>query len=113
MSLSGRNLSTRRSLLPFANPVMPIQIVRIAVPRNARSFNNNFVLEGGQFGIKLRQVKPSNRIIIHDFEPEDIVTFQWKILKQVMQSDVILADHDPEHVGGLLVVVVLGNVVVD
>jgi hypothetical protein len=69
--------------------------------------------EGGDSHFQVIQIQPYDKTIKRTFKSEDIAPPQWKVLKNMLQSDAFLTEWEHEGVGLFRAVLILRDVVVN
>lgn len=108
----GRGMGGRRSMLSFNESIVPIWAILVVLPGYSGRFNYYSFLEGGELGLQVRKVEPCNSIVVHHLKSKYVWSFQWEVIVDVLQFNIVFANHHPKYVGGLLIIVIFGNVVV-
>lgn len=87
-------------------------IVRL-IPGHSRSLYVNLLLESRQLHLPISQIKPDNESIMRELEPKDIGALERKVLKDMLQFDVVLMNRNSKEIRLIRVICVLRHVIVD
>ncbi len=85
----------------------------LGIPTNSRSLDHDLVLEGRQFGIGIRQIKPGDIIFIENLESKDVLSSDWEVLLKMFESDFVFLNVDSEYIRHFRIVLIFRYVVIN